>query len=226
MGLSESTPQRISLLPKTKWPPLRSPRLQSQQCWHGSKHRLDTGHEMADPGSVPAVSERDMFTQRRGMQICPPTQKLPGGEWESDCLFWFVKGKDFEYDTLPLFCDFFSFTNLTLFLTFLKLICTCLAEGRENLSLLWPPQYEIFRFSTLKAMLHSFYTLKWQFQNHCYDSLTYKVEMAHLPLTHCAWLAWHRTIYLWLPAWHCLVWTLSHFLAKRCSPTSALPAWL
>lgn len=71
------------------------PQLHSQRCWHGSKHCLDTGHKMADPGSVPAVSERDLFTQRWGMQICPPTQKLPGGERKGDCLLWLVKGKGF-----------------------------------------------------------------------------------------------------------------------------------
>lgn len=70
------------------------PRLHSQCCWHGSKHRLHTGHKMADPGSVPAVSERDLLTQWWGMQICPPTQKLPGGQWESDRLLWLIKGKN------------------------------------------------------------------------------------------------------------------------------------
>lgn len=41
---------------------------------------------MADPGGVPAVSERDLFAQRRGMQIRPPAQKLPGGERKGDRL--------------------------------------------------------------------------------------------------------------------------------------------
>lgn len=76
------------------------PRLHSQRRWHGFKYCLDTGHKMADPGSVPAVSERDLFTQWWGMQICTPTQELPGGEWEGDRLLWLVKGKYFKYNTI------------------------------------------------------------------------------------------------------------------------------
>lgn len=39
---------------------------------------------MADAGGVPAVSEGDVLEERRGMQICAPAQKLPGGEWKGD----------------------------------------------------------------------------------------------------------------------------------------------
>lgn len=49
---------------------------------------------MADPGSVSAVSAGDMFAQRRGMQICAPPQKLPGGQREGDRLLRLAKGKN------------------------------------------------------------------------------------------------------------------------------------
>ncbi len=48
---------------------------------------------MADTRGVPAVSERDMLTQRRGMQIRTPTQELPGGEWTCDRLLRLAEGK-------------------------------------------------------------------------------------------------------------------------------------
>lgn len=51
---------------------------------------------MADSRSVPAVSERDMLAQRRGMQIRTPTQELPGGERTGDRLLRLAEGKIFH----------------------------------------------------------------------------------------------------------------------------------
>lgn len=48
---------------------------------------------MADSGGVPAVSERDVFAQRRGMQIRTSAQKLPGGERTGDRLLRLAEGK-------------------------------------------------------------------------------------------------------------------------------------
>ncbi len=51
---------------------------------------------MADARGVPAVSERDVLTQRRGMQICTPTQELPGGERTGDRLLRLAEGKTYR----------------------------------------------------------------------------------------------------------------------------------
>lgn len=48
---------------------------------------------MADARGVPAVSERDVLTQRRGMQIRTPAQELPGGERTGDRLLRLAEGK-------------------------------------------------------------------------------------------------------------------------------------
>lgn len=62
---------------------------------YGFKHRVDTRHKMADSRSVPAVSERDLLAQWRGMQIRAPTQELPGGERTGDRLLRLAEGKIF-----------------------------------------------------------------------------------------------------------------------------------
>lgn len=63
---------------------------------YGFKHRVDTRHKMADSRSVPAVSERDLLAQWRGMQIRAPTQELPGGERTGDRLLRLAEGKIFH----------------------------------------------------------------------------------------------------------------------------------
>lgn len=66
---------------------------QSQHLGHGAEHFVSTRYQMADPGSLPAVSARKLFTRQRRMQVCTSTQELPSWKWESYRLLWLTEGK-------------------------------------------------------------------------------------------------------------------------------------
>lgn len=65
---------------------------------------------MADSRGVPAVSERDVLAQRRGMQVRAPAQELPGGERTGDRLLRLAEGKILHLCDAA-FCFQLSFNN-------------------------------------------------------------------------------------------------------------------
>lgn len=70
----------------------------------GVEHFGSTRHQMADPGSLPTVSARKLFTWRWRMQVCASTQELPSWKRESYCLLWLTEGRKRRKHVPVMFC--------------------------------------------------------------------------------------------------------------------------